>query len=162
MLETFLFGLCLRDLDTTHLPFAAGIGVKVCTSDPAFMRRQQLPPRPDERPTFPFDMDAFMSRRSRSESGLGGCKKLTRACSACGWMTSSRSCAPTGTAPTYSRAFQTVDKARVAMDAHWQVDDIVVSNHCGCSWTQASEGARGHCMADPAYFSLSDKWMARR
>jgi hypothetical protein len=98
-LDTFLRP---HDLNTTYLRFATGLGVQVSTSHPVFMRRQQFPPRPDERPAFPLDMDT--SRGRRSCSALGACKRLTQACTARG--TTSRCRAPIGTVPSYSKAFR--------------------------------------------------------
>jgi len=40
MLNTFLLGWCPHNLDMAYLPFAAGIGVQVSTSDPVFMGQQ--------------------------------------------------------------------------------------------------------------------------
>jgi hypothetical protein len=98
-LDTFLLGWRLRDLDTTSLPFAVGFGLQVGTSDAVFMRRQQLPPRPDECPAFPLNLNAFRVRLAvgdeQAQPALRGCKKPTQACSAHG--TISRSCVQTGT-----------------------------------------------------------------
>ena len=59
MPNTFLLGWCPDRLDTTYLPFATGVGVEAGSSDPVFMQRQRLRPRPDEGPVFQLDLDAF-------------------------------------------------------------------------------------------------------
>jgi hypothetical protein len=61
-LDSFLLGWRTHDLDTAYLPFATDVGVHVDTSDPIFVERQLLPPRPDEHPAFPLNLDAFRAR----------------------------------------------------------------------------------------------------
>jgi lactate 2-monooxygenase len=107
-LDTFLLAWPRpHDLDMTYLPFAAGISVQVGTSDPVFMRRQRLPPRPDERPAFPLDLYAFRARDDLA------------------FLRANRD------GPIVLNGIQAVDDANAAMDAH--VDGIVVSNHGACS-----------------------------
>jgi lactate 2-monooxygenase len=60
-LDTFLLGWRPHDLDTAYLPFIAGVGIQVGTSDPVFMRRMGSRyggVRPDEPPAFPLDVEA--------------------------------------------------------------------------------------------------------
>jgi hypothetical protein len=111
-LDTFLLCPCPHDLDMAYFPFATGVGVQVDT-DPVFVERQQLPPRPDEHPAFRLNLDAFrarasrqaMSRRGRrTRLGQGGCKRPTRASSACGRTSSSYM--RTGMGLSCSRAFR--------------------------------------------------------
>jgi isopentenyl diphosphate isomerase/L-lactate dehydrogenase-like FMN-dependent dehydrogenase len=132
-LDTFLLGWRPHDLDTAYLPFLAGVGVQVGTSDPVFMKRMGMAPRVDERPAFPFDMTAFRERlaagdvEARTELELGA-----------GWLQEVN----TGTfrswkdlqflrdnwdGPIVLKAIQTVEDAHAAMDA--QMDGIIVSNH---------------------------------
>jgi lactate 2-monooxygenase len=140
-LDTFLLGWRPHDLDTSYLPFAAGIGVQVGTSDPVFMRRQRLPPRPDERPAFPLDLDAFRARLAAGDEQARQAFALGVA-----WLQEANSglfrswddvafLRANWDGPIVLKGIQTVDDAHAAMDAH--VDGIVVSNHGACSWVPA-------------------------
>jgi lactate 2-monooxygenase len=50
-----LLGWRPHDLDHHYLPFGHGVGVQVGTSDPVFMKQQQLSPRTNDIPEFPYD-----------------------------------------------------------------------------------------------------------
>ena len=136
-LDTFLLGWRPHDLDTAYLPFIAGVGVQVGTSDPVFMHRQQpnggLAPRTDERTAFPLDLDGFRARlaagdvRAREAFALGA-----------GWLQEAHSGAfrtwddlaflrENWDGPIVLKGVQSVQDAHAAMDA--RVDGIVVSNH---------------------------------
>jgi isopentenyl diphosphate isomerase/L-lactate dehydrogenase-like FMN-dependent dehydrogenase len=137
-LDTFLLGWRPHDLDTAYLPFVAGVGVQVGTSDPVFMQRQSndglaLAPRPDERPAFPFDMDAFRARLAAGDEAARETFALSTA-----WLQETNS----GTFRTWEdvaflrenwdgpivlKGVQSVQDAHAAMDVG--VDGIVVSNH---------------------------------
>jgi lactate 2-monooxygenase len=136
-LDTFLLGWRPHDLDTAYLPFVAGVGVQVGTSDPVFMQRQQVPLRPDERPAFPLDLEAFRARlaagdeQAREAFALGA-----------GWLQEANSgmfrswedlafLRANWDGPIVLKGIQTVEDAHAAMDAH--MDGIVVSNHGTCS-----------------------------
>jgi isopentenyl diphosphate isomerase/L-lactate dehydrogenase-like FMN-dependent dehydrogenase len=146
--DTFALGWRPHDLDTAYLPFIAGVGVQVGTSDPVFMRQMGdgggsgLAPRPDERPAFPLDLDALRARlaagdeQTRVDFALGT-----------GWLREAHS----GTfrswtdiaflrknwdGPIVLKGIQAVQDAHAAMDAH--VDGIIVSNH----GTSRARGAR--------------------
>ena len=152
--DTFALGWRPHDLDTAYLPFIAGVGVQVGTSDPVFMRQMGdgdanddgggsgLAPRPDERPSFPLDLDALRARlaagdeQARVDFALGT-----------GWLREAHS----GTfrswtdiaflrknwdGPIVLKGIQAVQDAHAAMDAH--VDGIIVSNH----GTSRARGAR--------------------
>ena len=139
--DTFALGWRPHDLDTAYLPFVAGVGVQVGTSDPVFMRQMGdddgtgggLAPRPDERPAFPLELDALRARlaagdeKARADFALGT-----------GWLREAHS----GTfrswadiaflrenwdGPIVLKGIQAVQDAHAAMDAH--VDGIIVSNH---------------------------------
>lgn len=133
-LDTFMLGWRPHDLDTAYLPFVAGVGVQIATSDPVFMKSQAggLAPRADERPTFPLDMDGFRARVAAGDE---------RACDAfargAGWLGEA-----SGTfrswedlallrdnwdGPIVLKGIQSVEDAHAAMDA--RMDGIVVSNH---------------------------------
>ena len=139
-LDTFLLGWRPHDLDTAYLPFAAGVGVQVGTSDPVFMHRhRQQPngglaaPRTDERTTFPLDLDGFRARLA-----AGDVQAREAFARGAGWLQEAHS----GTFRTWDdlaflrenwegpivlKGVQTVQDAHAAMDA--RVDGIVVSNH---------------------------------
>jgi len=135
-LDTFTVGWRPHDLDTAYLPFTAGVGVQVGTSDPVFMQRmgsRHAPPRPDERPAFPLDLEAFRARLAvgddeardaftlgiawLGEANLGNFRSWTDlAFLRQNWD-----------GPIVLKGIQTVQDAHAAMDAH--VDGIIVSNH---------------------------------
>ena len=143
-LDTFLLGWRPHDLDTAYLPFIAGVGVQVGTSDPVFMQRMGdgdgdgsgglAPSRPpDERPAFPLDLDAFRVRLAAGDEQARAAFELGTA-----WLGEANS----GTfrswkdiaflrenwdGPIVLKGIQAVEDAHAAMDAH--VDGIVVSNH---------------------------------
>jgi hypothetical protein len=59
--DTFLLRWRPCGLNTAILSFAAGVGVQVDASEPAFIRQQPQPPL-DIRPTCPLDLDGFRVR----------------------------------------------------------------------------------------------------
>lgn len=137
-LDTFLLGWRPHDLDTAYLPFAAGVGVQVGTSDPVFMQRQSndglaLAPRPDERPAFPLDMDAFRARLAAGDEAAREAFALGT-----GWLREANSGSfrtwediaflrENWDGPIVLKGVQSVQDAHAAMDVG--VDGIVVSNH---------------------------------
>jgi lactate 2-monooxygenase len=145
--DGFLFGWRPHNLDTAYFPFAAGVGVQVGTSDPVFMERQKLPPRPDERPEFPLDMDAFHARLAAGDEQAKEAFALGT-----GWL---REANPgicrswedlaflraNWDGPIVLKGIQAVEDAHAAMDA--QMDGIVVSNHSAYHLTRASESLSG-------------------
>ena len=140
--DTFALGWRPHDLDTAYLPFIAGVGVQVGTSDPVFMRRTGdgdssgaggRAPRPDERPAFPLDLDAHRARLAEGDEQAGAAFALGVA-----WLREANS----GTfrswtdiaflrenwdGPIVLKGIQAVEDAHAAMD--FRVDGIVVSNH---------------------------------
>ena len=131
--DTFLLGWRPHDLDTTYLPFIAGVGVQVGTSDPVFMQQMGAAARPDERPAFPLDLEAFRERlaagdeQARDAFALG-ISWLREANS--GYFRSWTDLAflrQNWDGPIVLKGIQSVQDAHAAMDAH--VDGIVVSNH---------------------------------
>ncbi|KAN0139613.1 hypothetical protein V8E53_002275 [Lactarius tabidus] len=70
-LDTFSTGWRLHNLETAYLPFIAGVGAQVGTSDPAFMQHMGVPMGPDERPLFPLDLKAFRKCLAASYEGEG-------------------------------------------------------------------------------------------
>jgi lactate 2-monooxygenase len=124
LVATLLLGWGPHDLDTGYLSFAAGVGIKVGRSDPVFMQRQQLPPRPDERPTFPFDLDAFRARLAMGEEHTRGVFTLGT-----GWLREANSgcfrswedlafIRVNWDGPTVVKGIHTIGDAHTAMDAH--------------------------------------------
>ncbi len=61
-LDAFVIGWRPHDLDTAYLHFATRVNTQVGRSDPVFMQRMGVAVQPDERPPFPFDLDAFRER----------------------------------------------------------------------------------------------------
>ena len=138
--DTFALGWRPHDLDTAYLPFIAGVGVQVGTSDPVFMRRRGdgdgsggLVPRPDERPEFMLDLDARRARLAEGDEQVRAAFELGT-----GWLREANS----GTfrswtdlaflrenweGPIVLKGIQAVEDAHAAMD--FRVDGIVVSNH---------------------------------
>ncbi|KAH9983711.1 FMN-dependent alpha-hydroxy acid dehydrogenase [Russula compacta] len=109
-LDTFLLGWRPHDLDTAYLPFAAGVGVQVGTSDPVFMQRM-----------------GGLAPRARQAAQLGA-----------GWLGEANSglfrswedlafLRENWDGPIVLKGVQTVEDAHAAMDA--RMDGIVVSNH---------------------------------
>lgn len=135
-LDTFLLGWRPHDLETAYLPFIAGVGVQVGTSDPVFMQQMGSrygAARPDERPAFPLDLEAFRERlaagdeQARDAFALG-ISWLREANS--GYFRSWTDLAflrQNWDGPIVLKGIQSVQDAHAAMDAH--VDGIVVSNH---------------------------------
>lgn len=132
-LDTFSIGWRPHDLKTAYLPFIAGVGAQVGTSDPLFMKRMGVPVRPDERTAFPLDLDAFRKRLAAGDEDAALAMKLGS-----GWLQETAS----GRFPTWEdlaflrdnwdgpivlKGVQTVEDAHAAMDA--RMDGIVVSNH---------------------------------
>lgn len=132
-LDTFLLGCRPHDLDTTYLPFIAGVGVQVGTSDPVFMQQMGCAARPDERPAFPLDLEEFRERlavgddQARDAFTLG-ISWLREANS--GYFRSWADLAflrQNWDGPIVLKGIQSVQDAHAAMEAH--MDGIVVSNH---------------------------------
>ncbi len=132
-LDTFVVGWRPADLDTAYLPFAAGDGIQVGTSDPVFMRHMGAAVRPDERPAFPLDLDAFRQRVAGGDEQAVAEFRIVN-----GWLqeTSSglfRTWEELGflrdnwDGPIVLKGIQSVDDAHAAMDA--RMDGVVVSNH---------------------------------
>jgi len=134
-LDTFLLGWRPHDLDTTYLPFVAGVGVQIGTTDPVFMQRMGgRAPRPaDEHPAFPLDLAAFRARLAAGDVAAREAFEL-----GIGWLHEANS----GTfrswddlgflrenwdGPIVLKGVQTVQDAHAAM--HARMDGIVVSNH---------------------------------
>ena len=132
-LDTFSIGWRPHDLATAYLPFGAGVGAQVGTSDPVFMKRMGVPVRPDERTPFPLDLEAFRKRLAAGDEEAMLEVKLGT-----GWLQETAS----GRFPTWEdlaflrenwdgplvlKGVQTVEDAHAAMDA--RMDGIVVSNH---------------------------------
>jgi lactate 2-monooxygenase len=141
-LDTFLIGWRPHDLDTAYLPFIAGVGVQVGTSDPVFMQQMMGnrygPARTDERPAFPLDLEAFRKRLAAGDEQAHD--TFTLSTSWLGEVNSGHFRSWTDLAflrqnwdgPIVLKGIQSVQDAHAAMDAH--VDGIVVSNHGTSSW----------------------------
>ncbi|KAI0246396.1 FMN-dependent alpha-hydroxy acid dehydrogenase [Lactifluus subvellereus] len=134
-LDTFLLGWRPHDLDTAYLPFLAGVGVQVGTSDPVFMKRMGMAPRVDERPPFPLDMTAFRERLAAGDAEAQTAFKL-----GVGWLQEAnagtfrswedlRFLRDNWDGPIVLKGVQTVEDAHAAMDS--RMDGIIVSNHGG-------------------------------
>ena len=132
-LDTFILGWRPQDLATAYLPFAAGVGAQVGTSDPVFMKRMGVPVRPDERPAFPLDLEAFRARLTAGDEQSALTVKLGTE-----WLQEVASglfrtwedlafLRENWDGPIVVKGVQTVDDAHAAMDA--RMDGIVVSNH---------------------------------
>ena len=132
-LDIFILGWRPHDLETAYLPFAAGVGAQVGTSDQVFMQRMGLPVRPDERPAFPLDFDAFRKQLVAGDEQAMEALKLGGE-----WMQEIVSgkfrtwedltfLRENWDGPLVVKGVQTVEDAHAAMDAH--MDGIVVSNH---------------------------------
>ena len=132
-LDTFTLGWRPLDLATAYLPNLAGVGVQVGTSDPVFMKRMGAPVRPDERPAFPFDLEAFRNRLAVGDEQAAVELKLS-----VGWVGEISSglfrtweelvfLRDNWSGPIVLKGVQTVEDAHAAMDA--RMDGIVVSNH---------------------------------
>jgi lactate 2-monooxygenase len=132
-LDTFLIGWRPHDLDTAYLPFLAGVGIQVGTSDPVFMKRMGSGVRPDERPAFPLDLEAFRGRLAAGDVEAHDTFTLSAA-----WLQEANSgnfhtwadlafLRQNWDGPIVLKGIQSVQDAHAAMDAH--VDGIVVSNH---------------------------------
>ena len=132
-LDTFTIGWRPHDLETAYLPDEAAVGAQVGTSDPVFMKRLGLPVRPDERPAFPLDLEAFRKRLTAGDKEAAVSFKIGEA-----WIQETAS----GTFRTWEdlaflrenwdgplvvKGVQTVEDAHAAMDA--RMDGIIVSNH---------------------------------
>ncbi|KAH9060161.1 FMN-dependent alpha-hydroxy acid dehydrogenase [Lactarius vividus] len=131
--DAFLLGWRAHSLDTAYRPFTAGVGVQVGTSDPVFMQRMGLPVRPDERPAFPLNLDAFRQRLAAKDEQAALALKLSA-----GWQKEAspglfrtwedlKLLRDSWDGPIVLKGIQSVDDAHAAMDA--QMDGIVVSNH---------------------------------
>jgi isopentenyl diphosphate isomerase/L-lactate dehydrogenase-like FMN-dependent dehydrogenase len=135
-LDTFSIGWRTHDLDTAYLPFIAGVGIQVGTSDPFFMQRMGSrfgAARPDERPAFPLYLEAFRERLAAGDEQARDAFAL--ASSWLGEVNSGIFRSWTDLAflrqnwdgPIVLKGIQSVQDAHAAMDAH--VDGILVSNH---------------------------------
>jgi lactate 2-monooxygenase len=137
--DTFVIGWRPHDLDKAYLPFLAGVGAQVGTSDPVFMKRMGLAPRVDERPAFPLDLDAFRARLAAGDTEAQTALKL-----GVGWIEATsgvfrswkdlKFLRDNWDGPIVLKGIQTVEDTHAAMDA--RMDGIVVSNH-GTSGTTA-------------------------
>ncbi|KAF8260928.1 FMN-dependent dehydrogenase-domain-containing protein, partial [Lactarius quietus] len=130
-LDSFSIGWRPHDLKTAYLLFGAGIGVQVGSSDPVFMQRIGVPVRPDDRPTFPLDLEAFRKRLvAGDEEAKVGIEWLKETASGRfqAWedLTFFRE---NWDGPIVLKGVQTLEDAHAAMDA--RMDGIVVSNHGG-------------------------------
>ncbi|KAH8980564.1 FMN-dependent alpha-hydroxy acid dehydrogenase [Lactarius akahatsu] len=134
-LDTTVVGWWPADLNTAYLLFAAGVGIQVGTSDPVFTKRIGAPVRPDERPAFPLDQEAFRVRLAGGDKQTVATFKLVT-----GWLDEIDSglfhtwedlkfLRANWDGPIVLKGIQTVDDAHAAMDA--RMDGIVVSNHGG-------------------------------
>lgn len=135
-LDTVQIGWRAHDLDTAYLPFIAGVGVQVGTSDPVFMQRMGSrygPARPDERPAFPLDLEAFRERLAAGDKQADDTFMLSMS-----WLLEVNSgyyrtwtdlafLRQNWDGPIVLKGVLSVQDAHAAMDAH--VDGIVVSNH---------------------------------
>jgi lactate 2-monooxygenase len=132
-LDTFAIGWRPHDLDTAYLPFIAGVGVQVGTSDPVFMKQMGSTPRPDERPAFPLYIEAFRERLAAGDEEARDVLTISTA-----WLGETNSgyfrswtdlafLRQNWDGPLVLKGIQSVQDAHAAMDAH--VDGIVVSNH---------------------------------
>ncbi|KAH9033597.1 FMN-dependent dehydrogenase [Lactarius pseudohatsudake] len=141
-LDGFMLGWRPHDFDTAYLPFAAGVGVQVGTSDPVFMQRMGLPVRPDERPAFPLDLEAFRTQLTAGDEQTVATFKIVT-----GWLQEVspglfrtwedlKFLGDSWDGPIVLKGIQTVDDAHAAMDA--QMDGIVVSN-------QGTDSHPDHC-----------------
>ncbi|KAH8980530.1 FMN-dependent alpha-hydroxy acid dehydrogenase [Lactarius akahatsu] len=134
-LDTTVVGWRPEDLNTAYLPFAAGVGIQVGTSDPVFMKRMGAPVRPDERPALPLDLEAFRTQLTAGDEQTVGTFKIVT-----GWLDEINSglfrtwedlkfLRANWDGPILLKGIQSVDDAHAAMDA--RMDGIVVSNHGG-------------------------------
>ncbi|KAI0265625.1 FMN-dependent alpha-hydroxy acid dehydrogenase [Gloeopeniophorella convolvens] len=134
-LDTFLLGWRPHDLDTSYLPFMAGVGIQTGTSDPVFMKCTGVEVRPDERPAFPLDTDDFRKRIAAGDEAATLAFKLGVA-----WLQETNSglfrswedlkfLRDNWDGPIVLKGVQTAEDAHLAMDA--KMDGIVVSNHGG-------------------------------
>src|SRR6266702_3896558 len=134
-LDTFLLGRRPHDPDTAYLPFATGVGVQGGTSDPVFMQRMGVAVRPDERPAFPLNLEAF---RQRVAAGAEDEKATLALKLGAEWLQEANSglfrmwehlkyLRDNWDGPIERDGLQSVDDAHAAMDA--QMDGIIVSNH---------------------------------
>jgi len=109
--------------------------VQVGTSDPIFMQRMGVPVRPDERPPFPLDLEAFRKRLAAGDEEAAVELRLGS-----GWLQETFSglfrawedlafLRDNWDGPIVLKGVQTADDAHAAMDA--RMDGIVVSNHGG-------------------------------
>jgi isopentenyl diphosphate isomerase/L-lactate dehydrogenase-like FMN-dependent dehydrogenase len=131
--DTFKVSFRPHDLDTAYLPFVAGVGLQVGTSDPVFMRERMggALVLPDERPAFPLDFDAFRAglaegseqARTALERGVGWVQEVSV------WRTweDLKFLRDNWDGPILLKGIQAVEDAHAAMDA--QMDGIIVSNH---------------------------------
>jgi lactate 2-monooxygenase len=131
-LDTFLLGWRPHNLDTAYLPFTAGVG----TSDLVFMKRMGSRyggVRPDERPAFPLDLEAFRGRLAAGDVEAHDTYTLHVS-----WLQEVNSgnfhtwtdlafLRQNWDGPIVLKGIQSVQDAHAAMDAH--VDGILVSNH---------------------------------
>ena len=135
-LDTFLVGWRPHDLDAAYLPFTAGVGIQVGTSDPVFMERMGSlygGPRPNECPAFPLDLEAFRARLAAGDEQARAAFTLGTA-----WLHEGNSghfrswtdlafLRQNWDGPIVLKGIQTVQDAHAAMNFH--VDGIIVSNH---------------------------------
>ena len=135
-LDTFLLSWHLHDLNTAYLPFIAGTGIQVGTSDPIFMQWMAGHPstaRPDEHPAFLLDLEAFRERLAAGDEQARDAFTLgilwLREANAGYfhlWADLAFLC-QNWDRPIMLKGIQLVQDTHAAMDAH--MDGIVMSNH---------------------------------
>ncbi|VDC07096.1 unnamed protein product [Peniophora sp. CBMAI 1063] len=134
-LDTMLLGWRTHDLDIGYLPFIAGAGNAVGTSDPAFMASLGFEPEPEPPNYFPFDHE---QHRALLASGDETAKRAAyigqewiKEASSGKFRTWSdlKFLRDNWEGPLVLKGILSVADAHAAMDAG--VDGIVVSNHGG-------------------------------
>ncbi|KAI0320961.1 FMN-dependent alpha-hydroxy acid dehydrogenase [Amylostereum chailletii] len=134
-LDTMLLGWRPHDLDTAYLPFHAGVGISVGTSDPVFMRTQDKEARTDDDSPFPFDAAGHRAKLAAGDAAAAEATELGKA-----WLKETNSgifktwadvrfLREHWDGPLVLKGIQCVEDAHRAIDAG--VDGIVVSNHGG-------------------------------
>ncbi|KAI0060406.1 FMN-dependent alpha-hydroxy acid dehydrogenase [Artomyces pyxidatus] len=134
-LDTMLLGWRPHDLDTAYLPFAAGVGIQVATSDPVFMEHHNLPVRQNDVPKFPFD-----AQRHRDLLQQGDAQAREDTQLGMDWLAEANSglfkswedlafLRENWEGPILLKGIQSVDDAHKAIEVG--MDGIIVSNHGG-------------------------------
>ncbi|KZV67244.1 FMN-dependent alpha-hydroxy acid dehydrogenase [Peniophora sp. CONT] len=134
-LDTMLLGWRPHDLDTAYLPFLAGVGTAVGTSDPVFMATQGMEAETNPSFAFPFDQD---KHRALLQQGDEAALRATHL--GAEWLKQINSglfkswsdvkfVRDHWDGPLVLKGIQSVADAHAAMDVG--ADGIVVSNHGG-------------------------------